>query len=387
MCTSTDVIDVDAIRKPMEETYASLANQTLQWRSKALRTLLEMIRQNTSEITVALKKDMGKNDMECLVEINGSKNELQHQLSNLSLNMKAKPLPTSLILFPCQAEIRSVPLRSPGVLAIGPFNYPFLISMLSIIGPLAGGNPVVLKPSELAPHTSKLLQTLINSYFSPGVIQVVQGGKEVTSQLLKLSWGTVIFTGSERVGRIVAKACAQTLTPYILELGGKCPVYVDSQIPDFKLKTMAKRIIWGKTFNSGQTCVGPDYILCHEDIKDKLLEFMKEALVDFYGDSTKNCTKIISKPHTKRLINMIQEVQTKNSKSIIFGGAEKCNVDDQLVAPTLVLNPPRDSQMMTEEIFGNILPILEVSSEEKAIQYIQQMVRNPNSLFLFLFLF
>lgn len=370
--------DISSVREAMKQTHLSRENQTLKWRLRALDTLHLMIENHKPEICAALQSDLGKLPTDSFIsEICLVLNEIQIFRKKLKSWMKPQQVSSPSYAIPMKCEVRSVPLLSPGVLVISPFNYPFLMSLLPVVGALGGGNPVVLKPSEYCKNTAQLLETLIHRYFDEGVMRVIQGGPEVTTDLLKQSWGTVFFTGSERVGKIVAKACAETLTPTILELGGKSPVFVDSTVTHSQLKIMAKRILWGKTLNVGQTCVAPDYVICSESILECLVDCLKEAAKELFGDNVfeSEIGRIVTKDHAKRLVKMIDEVESADSKCIVLGGVQECKAEDRFVTPTIVVNPPRDSQMLKEEIFGPILPIISLPNEEEAIQFIQHMVR------------
>ena len=246
--------DVATIRKSMKQTYDSQVNHTLEWRMKALETMQKMLKNNETEILTALQEDLGRSFLASFaVEVMFLQNEVQYFIKNLKKWMKPQAVATPISFFPMRSEIVSVPLSSPGVLVIGPCNYPLLLTLRPAIGALAGGNPAVLKPSEFTTSTAKIMEKLIHSHFDKNVLQVIQGEADVVQQLLKEPWGKVVFTGSERVGKIVAKSCAETLTPCLLELGGKNPAYVCSNISDKDLRVMAKRLVWGHTLNAGQT--------------------------------------------------------------------------------------------------------------------------------------
>jgi acyl-CoA reductase-like NAD-dependent aldehyde dehydrogenase len=211
---------------------------------------------------------------------------------------------------------------------------------------------------------------------------VVEGGVDEVTELLKASWGKVCFTGSERVGKIVAQATAKTLTPTLLELGGKSPVLVDETAPD-DIASVANRIMWGKTFNAGQTCIAPDFVLCHEKHATALCRELVMTIARQFGKNPKQSElgRIVSKDHAQRLVDMMKEVE-RNSFPLC-GGSEKCNVDDKYVCPTVLLSPPRDCRLMKEEIFGPVLPVIIVKSRQEAINFIQQQNGTPLALYVF----
>lgn len=391
-------IDIKALIKPMEETHYSLRNHSLEWRTDALKTVQKFISNHIDDIADALEKDLGKKYTESVVtEIQLVLNEITFHLKHLSSWMKTKPVHTPIVFAPLTSEIKYLPLSSPGVLIISPFNYPFSLALLPAVGAIAGGNPVLIKPSEYTPNVSNLLRTLINEiYFKDdgkGIMQVVLGGPEVTQCLLKnQKWGKVIFTGSERVGKIVAGLCSQTLSPCLLELGGKNPVIMCENISMYQMKVMANRLIWGKTLNAGQTCLSPDYLLCHKNSLDTLIKLLKQSLKDMFGTDIKSSElgRIVSKTHTERLITMLKEVEqfsntesSDKSCSIPIGGSHLCSVDEKFISPTVVVNPPHNCKIMSEEIFGPILVIITIQSEEEAIRMINSVPGTPLSLYVF----
>ena len=247
-----EYLNVEELLAPMYATHESRANQTYAWRMQNLRLLRKVLAQHEVEWQEALLQDLGKHKVEAMLEINLSIAEIDYFLNNLQSLMQPTQASSMMYNIPSFSKIEHVPLRAPAVLIIGPCNYPLQLTLSVVPGALAAGNPVVIKPSELTPAVSKLMAKLCSKYFSPGDLQVVQGGREVVTPLLEHEWGKVVFTGSERVGKIVAEAAAKTLTPVLLELGGKSPCYVDENAP-WSVTLAAQRIIWGKTLNCGQT--------------------------------------------------------------------------------------------------------------------------------------
>lgn len=239
---------------------------------------------------------------------------------------------------------------------------------------ISAGNTVVVKPSELTTHTSKLVTNIIQNVFDEGHATSIEGGIPVATELLKQKWDYIFFTGSVPVGKIVANAAAKHLTPVTLELGGKSPCIVDETID---LKLAAKRIVWGKFFNGGQTCISPDYIIAELSIKDELIEALKTEIIDAYGDNpkeSKDFPRIINKRNTNRLKEMLEGV------NIVYGG--ESNIEECYIAPTIVDNPSLESKLMQGEIFGPILPIL-TYAKKTDIDKIISNYEKPLSLYVF----
>ena len=248
-----DDLNVEDLVAPMYATHKSAVNQTYAWRMDNLRILRKVLTEHAAEWQEALLQDLGKQMVESsFTEIKLNLSEIDYFLRNLKSLMKPTQASSMGYNLPCFSQVQNVPLRPPAVLVIGPSNYPLQLTIAVAAGALAGGNPVVIKPSELTPAVSELMAKLCSKYFSKGTLQVVQGGREVVTPLLQHEWAKIAFTGSERVGKIVAEAASKTLTPVLLELGGKSPAYIDEHAPA-NIKLVAQRIIWGKTLNSGQT--------------------------------------------------------------------------------------------------------------------------------------
>jgi len=382
-------LDVQSLIDPMVEVHKSGENLTLDWRLKQLQSLMRMVTENEQEFGKAIFKDLQKEFSEfCYSELIIVIKEIKQFQRELRGWMKPTQVSSMFVLAPCFCEVRQVPLSQPGCLIIGAFNYPFLLSLLPLIGSLGGGNPCILKPSELCPTISSLFAKLIPQYFDKGVVQVVEGGPNEINALMKEHWGMCLFTGSQRVGKIIQQAAAKTLTPTILELGGKCPTVIAEDCPD-AMNVVCNRIISIKLMNCGQTCVSHDYILCHES---KLSSFCNEAVIAIdrmYGSNpkTSELTRIVTRKHTQRLIELIEQVErttrTGEKSSILCGGSKSCVLDEKYVAPTIVVNPPMDSTMMKDEIFGPILPILVYKTDEEALSIIESVNTNPLALCVF----
>ena len=386
--TDAFVKRLDSVRSGMAAVHREGTNKTIIWKRTQLRALRRMVVENKQAILSALFQDLGKHPIEAEVgEVGTTLIEIDELLSQLPAYAKPQQVPSPGLLAPCFSEIRYEPLRSPGVFVIAPCNYPVNLSLVPVAGALAAGNPVVLKPSEMAANVASLLAKLVPEYFPSSVFAIVEGGIPETTKLLQYPWGLVFFTGSSRVGKIVAAQAAQTLTPAILELGGKSPTYIASDCPD--MRVVADRLIWGKTVNAGQTCVAPDYVLCHRDVLDQFIKEAKKSLVRMYGEDAQksNLARIISTDSAKRIIGGIEELELggESKGKVIHGGSRLCDASSRFVTPTLVLEPSLDTQLMREEIFGPVLPIIPVNSSEEAIQFIakQQADMTPLALYIF----
>ncbi|GKY98061.1 hypothetical protein MPSEU_000764100 [Mayamaea pseudoterrestris] len=383
-----------SIRSSMEETHDSGINHSLQWRLDALACMQRMVSENHQAFATALKQDLGKLEAEAYAtEILLVQSEIALFQKHLATWLTPTQVPSPMACLPARSHVEYKPLSSPGVLVLGPFNYPLLLCLQPVIGSLAAGNPTLLKPSELCPATSQLLQSLISQYFDKGVLQCLTGGVVTAQALLQHSWGKIFFTGSTRVGRIVAKAAAATLTPVVLELGGKCPAVVDETCHKRHLNQVAHRIVWAKTMNAGQTCASVDYLLVHESHLQQLCEYLVQALQTQFGPSATELGRIVSVEHAARLHSMILEVEemianekrssTASSCKILTGGSHKNRVNDRLIFPTLIVNPPKSCRLMEDEVFGPVLPIFSFSSRSDAIHFVKQIPLTPLCKYIF----
>ncbi|XP_057795730.1 aldehyde dehydrogenase isoform X2 [Salvia miltiorrhiza] len=286
-------------------------------------------------------------------------------LKQLHRWMKPEKVKTSMTTFPSSAELVSEPYGV--VLVISTWNYPILLSLEPVIGAISAGNAVVLKPSEVAPATSSVISKLLGQYMDVSAVKVIEGGIHETSALLEQKWDKIFYTGNSKVGRVILAAAAKHLTPVILELGGKCPVIVDSNI---NLTVAARRIISGKWgCNSGQTCVSPDYIITTKDYASKFVDALSSELEKFYGKdpvNSKDLSKIINSRHFERLTKLLDEEKV-SSKIVIGGQRDKANLK---ITPTVILDAPQDSLILNEEIFGPLLPIITVNNIKDGINLI-----------------
>ncbi|WP_248723062.1 aldehyde dehydrogenase [Seonamhaeicola sp. ML3] len=356
-----------------KDFFKTQKTKDVSYRLKLLKALRHEIISNEQAIYEALKKDFNKSEFESFLSEYGLVfSELNLVIKNLKKWAKPKRVKASLLTFPSRDYIYKSPYGN--VLVIGPWNYPFLLTMEPLIMAIAAGNTVVLKPSELTTNTSQLISEIISNVFPEQVAISVQGGVPVATELLAQRWDYIFFTGSVPVGKIIAKAAAKHLTPVTLELGGKSPCIIDDTVD---LKLTARRIIWGKFLNGGQTCIAADYIIVKDNIKGAFIEKLKKEIIRAYGDNPKSSQdfpRIINKKHTKRLARALDDV------TIVFGG--EVDIENRYIAPTLVDSPNLDSELMTNEIFGPILPILTYNTEMD-IENIIRAYEKPLAFYVF----
>lgn len=345
------------------------------FRVKQLNTLYQAIKKNEDLISEALQRDLGKSPFESYAtELSMVYGEIKHTLKHLKSWMKDQRVPTPVQSLGGKSYLHRQPLGV--VLIMAPWNYPFQLTITPLVAAIAAGNCVVLKPSRYARHTSAVLANLIKAHFPPEYIALFQGGKEVNSALLDLRFDHIFFTGSVRVGKIVMEAAAKHLTPVTLELGGKSPCLVDRTAD---LEKTAKRIIWGKAINAGQTCVAPDYVLVHRAVREELVAALQRAIKKFFGENP------LASPDLGRIIHAdafdrLQGMITAEKERIIAGGAsDRARLK---IEPTLIDHPALDSPLMTEEIFGPILPIIAYDDFMEAVTIIRSREK-PLALYLF----
>ncbi|MGE7717697.1 aldehyde dehydrogenase [Priestia megaterium] len=366
--------DVTGILKEHHHFFHSNQTKNINFRLQQLEKLREGIIKYESKITKALEEDLGKHPFESYTsEIGLVLNSITHTMKRLKKWTKQKKVKTPLALFPSKSVIRYEPYGT--VLIIGPFNYPFQLLIEPLIGAIAAGNCVVLKPSEVVPNVSAAITEMIETIFDKSYIRSVQGGIETNTSLIHAPFDYIFFTGSVPVGKIVMGAAAKNLVPVTLELGGKSPVIVDKSAD---IKMAAHRIIWGKTLNSGQTCVAPDYLMVHENVKKELINEMKQTLSAFYGSNIEKSNdfgRIVNTRHFDRLKTILE----KDKDQIIFGGAT--NPNTRFIEPTLI-EATWTSASMEDEIFGPLLPILTYRNLDDAIKSINKLSK-PLALYLF----
>ena len=349
------------------------ATRDLAFRKRQLRALRDMLTGNEAEILDAMKRDLGRPPMEAWnSEIGLLLGEIDTALGRLDRWARPKRIATPLLLQPGSSRIVPEPFGT--CLVIGPWNYPLYLVLAPAIAALAAGNCVVLKPSELAPATSALTARMIGETFDPDFLAVVEGGVEPTQALLAQKFDYVFYTGSTKVGRIVMAAAAEHLTPVTLELGGKNPCIVAA---DADMQTAARRIAWGKFFNAGQTCIAPDFVLVPRAAEKELVDALKSAIRDFYGEdpaASPDYARIVNKRHFDRLAGFLDR------GTVVAGGAT--DRDARYFAPTVVTGVTWDDPVMEGEIFGPILPVIATDDLDAEIEALRD---RPKPLALYVF--
>ena len=346
------------------------------WRRKQLNALTNLLENHQQEILNALSKDLRKPPTEAFFEIIAVKQEIKIAQKKLSKWMQTKQINVPISLRPAKAYVQPDPLGC--ILIIGPWNYPFSLTLQPLVGALAAGNTAVLKPSEHSPHVSNLINKLIKKYFPSNIVQVIEGDGNIAADLMTQKFDHVFFTGGENIGKKVMEAAAKNLTPVTLELGGKSPAVV---IEGANLEVTARRIIWGKSLNAGQTCIAPDHLLVEHKLFDSLISNLKTSINDFYGNAplnSKHLGSIINQSQFNRLNHLLK--QAKHNDQIIFGG--ECNESEKRISPTLIKIENRNDQLMKEELFGPLLPILCIKNLDEAISDFKSLPK-PLALYLF----
>ncbi len=364
-------MSIQTILENQRAFFNSQATKSLDFRKTQLKTLKQVISANENRFYEAIDKDFGKSQFDTYTtELSIIYGEINYYLKNLKNLMKPKSVRTNLPNLPGSSKIYQDPLGCS--LVIGAWNYPYQLSICPMISAIAAGNTCILKPSEVAENSMKLMAELLNENFDERVLHVEIGGVPETTALLKLKFDKIFFTGSPQVGKIVYEAAAKNLTPVTLELGGKSPALVTENA---NLEVAAKRIIWGKFLNAGQTCVAPDYILVDKKVATKFIEILKNQVQkNDYQPNSSHFTRIINEKHFNRLQNLIDDAK------IIFGGTT--DLDKLYIPPTLLYPINWGDRIMQEEIFGPILPILLYDNFDKALDQIRNHEK-PLSAYLF----
>lgn len=361
------------VARSLRAYFRSGTTKTLAWRLSQLDALEHLLRERESDILAALHADLAKPASEAFTsEVGMTLSEVRHVRKKLRAWMKPERVRTSLVAMPGRSYVYREPL---GVVAIiAPWNYPFQTTVLPLVGALAAGNCIVVKPSEIAPHSSALMAKWLPKYLDPKAVRVFEGGVPETTALLREKWDHIFYTGNGNVGRIVMEAAAKHLTPVTLELGGKSPAIVDDTAD---LDVAARRIVYGKFFNAGQTCVAPDYVLVHHDVHDALVNRMVSAIREFYGDDPKQSpdfARIIDERHHARLTRLLE------GADVVTGG--ETDLGEKYIAPTILRNVRETDAVMQEEIFGPILPVVSVPDIGAAIAFVNRG-NKPLALYCF----
>ena len=353
-------------------------NSSARTRIKKLKKLKEIILKNRVKIKEALKKDFKKNPSEVdLTEVFPIVSEINFTVNNLRKWMKDEYVRTPLTLLGSKSFIR---YEAKGVvLIITPWNFPINLSFISLINALSAGNSILIKPSEITSETSYVIKDIIEETFDEKEVSVVLGGVDLAKEILKLKFNHILFIGSPTIGSEVMKSASVHLSSVTLELGGKSPTIIDKNCD---LKKAAKRVVWAKLINNGQVCIAPDYVLIHEDIKNKFVKYVINSIKKLYGDNINNSQsycRIVNNNHFKRLKNLIDD-SLKNNSKILYGGNTDSN--ENYIEPTLIENIDKDSKIFNEEIFGPILPIFTFKKIDEAITYINKK-NKPLALYIF----
>lgn len=364
-------MEVEKILQRQRDFFKTQQTKSLAFRKMYLEKLKNLIISNENLLYEAIYSDFGKSKFDTFTtEISFVLHDIDYYLKHLHSLAKPKKAGTNLVNQLGKSKIYAEPLGN--ILVIGAWNYPYQLSLSPMIAAMAAGNCCILKPSEIAENTMKALSKIINENFPPEYLYVHEGGIEETTELLKLKFDKIFFTGSSRVGKIVYKAAAEHLTPVILELGGKSPAIVTQNA---NLEIAAKRIVWGKFLNAGQTCVAPDYLLVEESIQEQFQEMLRKYIKEFnYGPNSEQYTKIINLKNFQRLTGFIDK------EKIYFGG----NFDEgkRYIEPTILHNITWTDDIMQEEIFGPILPVISFKNFNMALNAVLDLEK-PLAAYLF----
>ena len=355
------------------EYFLTGETKSVKFRKKQLELLKQTILANEKKIYEALKEDLGKSEIESyMCEVALVVNEIKYILKHLKSFAKKKKVPTSIVNFP--ASSYEMPCPKGNVLIMSPWNYPFMLTIEPLVDALAAGNTAIVKPSAYSKATSKLIYEMLSSTFEQKYVAVVTGGREVNQDLLTLKFDHIFFTGSKAVGHEVLKNAERNLTTVTLELGGKSPCIVDKTAP---IALAAKRIVFGKFINCGQTCIAPDYILVHESVKEMFLRSLILEIKLQYGVNPLTDPlygKIISEKHFDKVVGLLE------NQKVLYGG--KYNRESLKIEPTVVVDPDLNSNIMTNEIFGPIIPVISYKTNSEALEIIR---RNDTPLAQYIF--
>ncbi|KAH9060602.1 NAD-aldehyde dehydrogenase [Lactarius vividus] len=390
--TTTAIDDIPAVRNHLKNGFKTGRTRPIQFRKQQLLALAYLIKDNIPRFQRALASDLGRSDTETIVlEIGGTLGEAVDAYHNVAKWSKPESVPWSVNWFAMKPTIRKEPKGV--VLIISPFNYPMWLLLGPLAGAIAAGNACLLKPSELTPAFSALVAELVPKYLDPELYAVINGAIPETTKVLELQWDhsllacsstlyleltfeVVMYTGGPRVASIVLTAAAKTLSPVTTELGGKSPAVID---PSCDLKLTARRLMWGKVANAGQTCVAPDYVLVPKSFLDQFVQACKDVLKDFYpegAESSDSFCRIISLSHFARIKGLLDRTEGQ----IVYGGST--NEETKFIEPTLVIGVNGDDSLMREEIFGPVLPIVGVDDVDEAIEFINAR-DHPLALYVF----
>ncbi|UYP05633.1 aldehyde dehydrogenase [Priestia megaterium] len=369
----TDETVIEHMVSTQKQYFYAQQTKSINSRIQALNKLRDAVKQNEQRIMDALKQDLNKSEVEAYTsEIGILLEEIRFTLKHLAKWMKPKKVKTALTHVGSKGKI--VPEPYGVALIIAPWNYPFQLALSPLVGAIAAGNTAIIKPSELTPSVSRVIQELLAEAFDPAFVTVIEGAVETTSLLLKQPLDYIFFTGSVNVGKFIMQEAGKQLIPVTLELGGKSPCIVHE---DANLDLAAKRIMFGKGMNAGQTCVAPDYLLVHKKVKAQLVEKLREAIYQFYGSNpleSDRYGRIVSERHFTRLVEFL-----KDGNATVGGGYNKSTLT---IEPTVLSEVSWTSDVMQEEIFGPILPMIEYETLDEVIHKVQEKAK-PLALYLF----
>ena len=364
--------DVAATVARLRQTFATGRTRNIEWRKQQLRALERLMVENEAKIADALEKDLGRSPFEAwLADVASTAGECAYAAKNVGKWAKRKHSRLEMSQLPARGWVEYEPYGT--VLIIGAWNFPFALTLGPAVGAIAAGNTVLLKPSEVAPASSALMAELVSQYLDSDAIAVIEGDGAVSQELIAQGFDHLIFTGGTEIGRKVYEGAAKHLTPVTLELGGKSPVIVSR---DADIKVAAKRIAWTKLINSGQICIAPDYVLVEAPIRDQLVDEIQKAVTTFESKNASGGKRIVNERHFNRLTTALAATQ---GKVAIGGGSDSSKLNIQ---PTVVVDPSPDEPLMTDEIFGPILPILTVQNLDEAINFVNS---RPKPLAAYLF--
>lgn len=351
--------------------FNSDATKDIKFRKQQLKKLLDVLKDNEQLMYDAIYTDFKKSSFDTFTtELGLVYSDIKEAIKKVDEWSSIKKRPTNLLNFPAKSYVIPEPL---GVsLVIGAWNYPYQLSFAPVVSAIVAGCTVILKPSEIPENTSKVIAKIVNSNFDSNFFKVVEGGVEETTELLKEKFDKIFFTGSTAVGKIVYQAAAKHLTPVTLELGGKSPTFIT---PSANLKIAAKRLIWSKFLNAGQTCIAPDYLLVHKSIKDEFLKLLKSEIENSHFDTNNgNYAQIVNKRNVERLVKLI------DTEKVYFGG--DYDIEKRFIEPTILDDISFEDSIMKEEIFGPILPIIYYDNLDEAIAKVKELPK-PLSCYVF----
>jgi aldehyde dehydrogenase (NAD+) len=365
MMNNTPENTIIEISESQKAFFQSGTTRDLKFRKSMLRKFSDAMDKWETKLSEALWQDLHKSYEEAyLTELSIVKGEIANHLKNVAKWAKRRKVSSPLKLFPSRSYVVKEPLGN--ALIISPWNYPVQLLLNPLVGAISSGCTAVLKPSPYVPNVSKVIEEMISDTFDPSYVAVVQGNRDVNTALLKQRWDIIFFTGSPALGKKVMSAAAQYLTPVVLELGGKSPCIIDKTAD---IKVAAKRIAWGKTLNSGQTCIAPDYILIHEDVKDSFVKAFGEEMKVLHGEDIKadrHYVRIVNDKAFARVTSYI------DGADVIYGGSY--DPVTRFIEPTIIDNPALDSPVMTEEIFGPVFPMITMSDKNSTGSFKQAVI-------------